>query len=411
MDNDSTFLYYSSVIFNSYQDNFWNELYDQSSSDGKFFIDLGRKMNPGRFMPRDGKWSLPWKQKVPPKFEMPKYQSNFRKEFSEITDQRALYIKHLINRYGYNFAVMYSGGIDSTLVMTALLKNLNKNELKHISVCTSAHSIIENPRFFLSYIKDKFKILDSTKLKYDDLIEKNLKPITADEGDCIFGTLFGIDFYRNYEYLKSKISPKAKVNLPNFILSADVHYSRYKDVIIEYLSLENRPGFGRRYYEKIETNINSSNVPLHSLHDFFWWLIFNLKYVNCGIRGAVFYNDRLHCKDVIYDHVINWFNTEDYQLWSMVNNNNGKKIQETIASYKIESKKYIFDFDSNEWYYNHKIKLESLGHIIAFQGLNNIPIDRRPNARFGLDQDFNVLYIDDRKTREFIKKHVIEHQE
>lgn len=413
MNNELKFLYYSSIIFNSYQDEFWNTLYNKSSTDGKFFIDLGRKMNPGRFIPRNGKWTLPWDQRIPPGFEMPEYIPDFKKDFSDITDQRALDIKNLINQRNDKFAVMYSGGIDSTLVVCALLKNLNQSELKNISICTSNHAIIENPKFFLSHIKDKFKILDSSKLKYDDLIQQGYRPITADEGDCIFGTLFGIEFYRNYDYLISRVSPAVKQNLQDIKnpISADVHYSRYKDLLIEYLSLDNNQNFGKKYYEKIDENIRSSDVPVNSLHDFFWWLIFNLKYVNCGIRGAVFYNDRLNCQSVIYDHIINWFTTVEYQQWSMANNNNGKKIQDTVASYKIESKKYIFEFDQNEWYFSYKIKLESLGHIVAFQNLKNIPITKRPNARFGLDQNFNVLYIDDTKVQEFITKSIIDYNE
>lgn len=413
MNNEINFLYYSSVIFNSYQDNFWNDLYSKSRQDGKFFIDLGRKMNPARFVPRNGNWSLPWDQRVPLGFEMPKYDPLFKKDFSEITDQRAIDIKNLINQYDNKFAIMYSGGIDSTLVVCSLIKNLNKTELKNISICTSTHAIIENPRFFSIYIKDKFEILDSSKLKYDDLIEKGYRPITADEGDCIFGTLFGIDFYRNYDFLISKVSSNIRHKLQHIKnpISSDTHYSNYKDLLIEYFSLPHNRNFGKRYYEKIDENIKSSGVPVTSLHDFFWWLIFNLKYVNCGIRGAVFYNDRLNCRSVIYDHIINWFTTVDYQQWSMVNNNNGKKIQDTVSSYKIESKKYIFEFDQNEWYFKYKIKLESLGHIVAFQDLKNISIDQRPNARFGLDQNFKVLYIDDQETQEFIRNHVIEYQE
>ena len=400
-------LYYSSIIFNSYQDNFWNSMYNDATDLGKFSIDLGRRMNPNRFINRDGIWETPWVQKNLPKFEMPEYNSYFNKSFSDITDQRANDIKDIIYGKNIKFAVMYSGGIDSTLILCSLLKNLNKEELKNIAICTSSHSIIENPIFFLNYIKPNFTILDSSLLKYDDIVERGYRPLIADEGDCLFGTLFGLDFYRNYDYLISRKSIDSQQKLKKIkksIFAGDTHYKEYKDILIDYLSLPDNINFGEKYYEKLDYNIKTSSVPIYSLHDFFWWLIFNLKYINCSIRGSIYYNDRVNCKSMIYDHVLNWFHTDDYQQWSMVNNNNGKKIKDSISSYKIESKKYIYDFNKDKNYFDYKLKLESFGHIVAFQNTKNIPLEKKPNARFGVDNNFNILYIDDTKVQDFIKE-------
>jgi len=413
LDKDDS-LYFSSIIFNRYQDKFWNNLYSEAPKGGKFFIDLARRINPCRFVTRNGEWSLPWNQEIPIGFEMPEYDPEFSLSFSEVTDRRAGEIKSLINDRGQKFAVMYSGGIDSTLILCSLIKNLTDEELKNVAVCTSSHAIIENPNFFLNFVKDKFTIIDSNTHKYDDLIERSYRPITADEGDCIFGTVLGLSLYNNYDYLVSGLSEDSKRNLEsikNRFTDDSVHYSQYKDVIIKHFSVDTDTKFGEKFYEKFERNIQTATVPVYSLHDYFWWMIFNIKYLNCSVRGAIYFNDRIHCKEAINDWIINWFNGQEYQLWSMANNNNGEKIGLTASTYKMAAREYIYDIDRNPWYFNFKIKLESLGgSVVVSQKLDHLPVERRPNARFGLDKDYNVLFIDDEDVQRYIIKNILKYR-
>jgi hypothetical protein len=412
LEKDDT-LYFSSIIFNRYQDTFWNNLYSEAPEGGKFFIDLARRINPCRFVTRNGEWQLPWNQEIPIGFEMPDYDPFFSMSFSEVTDRRAQEIKSLIVTNNQKFAVMYSGGIDSTLILCSLIKNLSEEELKNIAVCTSSHAIIENPNFFLNFVKDKFTIIDSNTHKYDDLIEMSYRPITADEGDCIFGTILGLSLYNNYDYLIDSLSDDSKRNLrsiKNKFTDDSVHYSQYKDVIIKHFSIASNPKFGERFYEKFEKNIQTATVPIYSLHDYFWWMIFNIKYLNCSVRGAVYFNDRIHCKEAINDWIINWFNGREYQLWSMANNNNGEKIGLTASTYKMAARKYIHEIDRNPWYFNFKIKLESLGgSVVVSQKLDHLPVKQRPNARFGLDKDYNVLFIDDPAVQRYIIEHILKY--
>jgi len=410
-------LYFSTIANNYYQKYFWQDIRKESASGGRFMIDLSLKYNPNRFIARDGEWSLPWKQQVPEIYSMPKYDPDFNKSFSEITDQRADQIKELIKKENQYFALMYSGGIDSTLALSSLIKNLNQEELEHITVCANKQSINENPIFWNEFIWNKFKIINSSKVKYDDLIDLGYRPITADEGDCIFGTVFGLEFYQNYDYYLEQVSSESKIRLENLKKEFNTaHYSEYKDVLLLHFKLEDKskndyvtvidPKFAELWYEKTVKNIQTSSVPIHTIHDFFWWQIFNLKYISCAIRSSVFLNDRKHVGDVIKNHVINWYNTEDYQKWSMVNNNNGEKIKSMGSStYKIAAKKYIYELDKNPWYFYFKLKLPSLGSsVVIHQDLSSLDIDQRPNARFGLDQNYNTLYLKDPTVVDFIKE-------
>jgi len=413
----NTPLLFSNIVINPSQRDFWKQVRSNSDSGGKFMIDLARKYNPNRFVARLGEWSLPWQQDVPEKYKLPAYDPMFNKSFNKVTDQRALEIKKLIQQ-GQKFALMYSGGIDSTLALSALIKNLTTEELQSIIITANEQSVIENPVFWSKFIWGKFDILNSTTHKYDDLIEKGYRPITADEGDCLFGMLFALDLYQHYDYYCENLSSRSQLNLQNLKNSFNTaHYSKYKDIIIKHFEIkestrggihnfqmDSDPNFAELWYAKIVKNIETSNVPVHTLHDFFWWQIFNLKYVNCAMRCSIYLNDRIDVRTVVEDYAINWFNSPDYQQWSMNNNNNGEKIVEMgPATYKMASRKYIHDLDKNDWYFYFKLKIGSLGaSVMMFQDLSNVDKSRSPNYRFGVDSNYDVLYVSDKTTQEYI---------
>lgn len=389
---------------------YWKSVRDECGPGGKFYCDIAKRFMQSRFVSRDGsEWSLPWKQEMIPDFVMPKYDPSFNKTFEQVTDDRALEMKKLIHQ-GQKLAVMYSGGMDSTLVLVALLRNLTEEELKSVVICASIHSIIEYPTFWEKHIQGKFKIIESLNNWYDDIIGMGYRPITADEGDCIFGTSIGLQMYHNWDGYLRDLSPDVKQRLSMLryqISNQEVHYSTYKDILIRHLAYDRSSPegleFGRILYEKYVHNINTSEVPVHSLHDFFWWLIFNVKYLNCSVRGAIYYNTRIPVRECI-DSIENWFNGKDYQLWSMVNNNNGEKIRKTLATYKYAERQYIYDFTKDEWYFNFKTKLESLGNLL-------IKGKRHPgNLNLGVSKNYDWLSVEDADVREYFRHHLVNYK-
>jgi hypothetical protein len=418
-------LYFSSVNFNGFQNCFWQETYDSTSEGGRFFIDIARRLNPNRFIARDNsEWTLPWPQEMIPKYCMVNYDPNFDQTFEQVSDAKALEFKSRINKKNERFAIMYSGGIDSTVIMTALLKNLNKEELKNITVCTSVPAIVENPQFWRKYIWEKFQVIDSMTHKYHNLIEKGFTPVTADEGDSIYGTVFGLNLYHNWESLVgTKLSNASRNHITNIMpkfSDPDIHYSEFKDLLIAYMSYPANqkfpivgvetpdPNFGRRLYDKFARNAETASVPINSLHDFFWWLIFNVKLLNCGIRGALYYNDQIAPKQAIHT-IENWFLDPGYQHWSMVNNNNGEKIGHGAATYKKASREYIWNFDRNDWYRLFKLKLESMSFNIVRQSINESTF-AKPVARFGINKNYEFLDIRDQSVKDYIQHHLFNYK-
>jgi hypothetical protein len=232
----------------------------------------------------------------------------------------------------------------------------------------------------------------------------------------LFGTTFASHLYYNWRSYANDLSNVNARAIEEKICSftdPNVHYSEFKDLLINYFKIPKKqgfpfyslekpnPAFGEMFYNKLDLHAKTSPVEIRSLHDFFWWYIFNLKYVNCAVRGHIYYNDRLGIKQA-NDTIINWYHTHDYQLWSMNNNNNGTKIGYTAATYKKVARDYIFEFDRNPWYQHFKLKIENVGLMFNKQSVDLIPVDERPNARFGVTSDYQLLSIDQQNVQDYI---------
>ena len=401
-------IYFSSISYNNRYNAYWDNLRERVSDGGKFAIDLGFRINPNRFIGRVGTWSVPFPQDIMPDYAMPDYDPNFKKTFAEVTDEQALLVKQGIAN-GKKYAIMFSGGIDSTVIMVSLLKNLTPEELGNITVLASQHTIIEHPTFWKQYIDGKFTVIDSITMKYDSLIEQGYVPITGDLGDNMFGTLARLNLFFTYKALVKKLPQdraEAVLKLKDAVTDDTTHWSNYTDILIQYFQHPKNPNFGRQLHEKIALSISTAPMPIHSLQDYFWWEMFNLKYTNCASRGTIYLNDTLNPK-VCADATLNWYNAHDYQKWSMVNNGTGEKIRKTAATYKWAARQYIYDFDKNDWYFNFKLKIESLGPGLSLQqDLSNVEMAKRPIHRFGLNKNYEIQYMTEPSVVQYIEHYL-----
>jgi hypothetical protein len=94
----------------------------------------------------------------------------------------------------------------------------------------------------------------------------------------------------------------------------------------------------------------------------------------------------------------------------MANNNNGTKIGLTAATYKKVARDYIFDFDRNPWYQHFKLKIENVGLMFNKQAVEHLPVPERPNARFGVTNDYQLLSIDQPGVQEYIRKSLVNYK-
>lgn len=381
----------------------WQLLYPKLGPEGRFCLNVAAFFGRNSFVAREGQWKSPWPVEVLPAFKMPAYDPDFSSDFSQISDLRAGDIGELIRRKGERVTLYYSGGIDSTVCLVSLMRNLPSEELKMIDLAMSSESLIENPYFFEKYISGKFKIIDSAARRLSDLKNSGQYAISCELGDSIFGTELGLNLLHCYDELLAKLPVSARPRLTDLrgkVADSGTHFSEYADLLIAFFQLERDPQFGQLYFEKIQAQINSVKQPVKSLHDFFWWEIFNLKYVECALRSSLYYYAGPDRARAINEQIINWYNNDNYQKWSMANNNNGQKIHSTAPlSYKWAARSYIYEFDKNAWYFRYKTKLPSLKSILY---RNEVLLSEE--SIFAMDTDYRLHYYSDPKTQLIIEQ-------
>ena len=108
--------------------------------------------------------------------------------------------------------------------------------------------------------------------------------------------------------------------------------------------------------------------------------------------------------------MFDWYNTHDYQKWSMVNNNNGEKINVDVnlaqASLKWCAKKYIYEFDKNDWYLFYKQKLSSGEMQKLRQKDHLVHANKNPMTFFALTDTLKPLYLFDEGVKEYVVHHL-----
>lgn len=279
----------------------------------------------------------------------------FKKTYAEVCDEQALNIKKLLDsNENLKIVIFWSGGVDSTVILVSLLKNLPSQYHNRLQVALHSLSITENPIFYEKFLKNKITLIDSTNAR--SIIRQNYN-------DCIFidgelnDQIFGSDMLCQFMYVESVETVKKP-------------YKENLDLLFKFLANKSKShDFVNWMHERVQHTINKSGVQIESIHDYFWWLNFNFKYANvfhrykCNLLPTKF-NTELRCDEVIDNNsFVHWYYTNDYQQWSMHNNNNGQKLGNTYASYKFAAKEYIYEFDKNDWYRNFKPKMVSLGNM------------------------------------------------
>lgn len=289
---------------------------------------------------------LPFKNNIVDKLDLapPKYNPSFNATFADVTDRR--YFDLLESHGDSEWLVLWSGGIDSTVVLASILRNAAPGALSRIHVACNRISVYENPEFYFKYVVPNFKIIDSTNLDWTKDFLKQYYILDGEPADQLMG---------------GNISQRMQLENPNGLIK-NCHSD--PDELIRYLAKYTDDDFAQWFYPRWMENINSVDIPIETYHDFFWWTFFNLTWVATKIRSKRFTDSNdPEVLRVYLDKFKPWFESHDYQQWSMRNNQPGVKYGNHPGEYKLAFKQYIYEFDQNEYYFNFKTKGESASRI------------------------------------------------
>jgi hypothetical protein len=263
------------------------------------------------------------------------------KTFEEICNERAVYILNQSDKHSCDIYVMWSGGIDSTLALISLLKNAKKNHIGRIVAVMSDASIQENPNFFRDHIQGKLRMQTRTVIPF--LIGNKSLLVSGEHNDQLFGSDMMAKLISRY--------------------GADFIHAPYSR---ESLSAYYKSAIGGRaadhYLDLFERLVHSAPIHIQSNFEFTWWVNFSLKWQTVYMRMLTFASSRnpdiITDGEYVREYYFPFYNTEDFQLWSL--NNLDKRIKDTWKSYKWVCKDIIYEYTKDADYRDNKLKKGSL---------------------------------------------------
>jgi len=286
---------------------------------------------------------MPFNFKLYDGFQIPNIDPNFNMSYEDCCNKRAVEIINLSRRLNKPIRVLYSGGIDSTLTLVSLIKNLSAKERKdRVIVAMNTDSIVENPNFYYEHIRDKFKIESSDNI--GAFLTGDCIVLGGEFNDQLSGSDVVGKIYRQYDY--------SKITHP---------YSR--EYIVGWFIMQGMTEDGANaWFNLIDYQIkNIAPCEVKTNFDFFWWVNFCFKWQTVFFRmlARVDENYRKYLSvDFLKDHFIMFYGTPEFQMWSMTNPD--KKLFSTWSTYKWEAKRVICEFNKDEDYRDNKVKMGSL---------------------------------------------------
>lgn len=330
------------------------------------------------FAPRNGKFFDPWNRNLSSiaALQMPTAQDLAKQKlkYNDVCDKVAIDIIDQTNCSDRQVILSYSGGVDSTNVLVALLKN--GIDLKKFTLLMSKDSIDENPLFYKDVIYDRI----NCKNVHEFVKEKNNPTrywhLTGEFGGQLFAMQASVDFHR-------------KNNMP-----FQSEYAKHKNEVGQFIFKD--PDVREWFMHEMDGNIATAPCKIETTGDFFWWIGFNFKwqeiYYRRGASILDFYGLFEHEDDQAtkkyLDSEIEFFGQKEFQIWSMQNGGDStEKWDSDITSFKLAAKKYIYDFYPDDDYLKNKGKVLSQPLIAD----HNLYINQ--TMPFVVDMDYKCYYI------------------
>lgn len=287
---------------------------------------------------------LPFNVKLYDKFKMPSLDINFDLSYEQCCDRRATELYELSKQLNKPIYLLYSGGIDSSLVFVSLLKVIPENDRDRLVLLMDSESIKENPNMYYTYIRGKHKTLPS--VNFSNHFDRSCIVVGGEFNDQLFGSDIVKLVHQRYniEKIKEKYSRENITKLFTDVGMTDAG--------------------ANIWYDLVDESCKNSPVVLTTVFDFLWWLNFNFKWqavffrllIRCDKEQRVNINQQF--VDTYYHH---FFGEEYFQQWSM--HNQHIKIQDAWNSYKFLAKELIYEYTQDSVYRDFKQKLPSLGRM------------------------------------------------
>lgn len=314
------------------------------------------------FVDRSGTVKIP--VRVTSLFPIPTLRK-MRKSYEDICNERAIELLKRARAQGSVIHVAWSGGIDSTLLLISLLKHATPEDRSRMTVLLTEESIFENPNFYAEHIRGKLRCDSMTMFPY--LLGTANMIIGGENNDQVFGSDMIAKLINNFG-------------------PAIIHEKYRREVFFDFFESRLQDKDATNFcVDLIERIAKNASVPLSTHFDYLWWLNFSVKWQCVAIRMLPYTTPKNApniTKEYIETRYVQFYNTEDFQLWSM--NNMDKKIKDTWDTYKWPAKEIIYEYTQDEDYRKNKQKRGSLASVFIQQRSYNF-IDSSFKLHYEMD--------------------------
>jgi hypothetical protein len=299
------------------------------------------------FIDRSHVIKMPIRTAVPPHLEIPTYDPNFSMNYEDCCQNRVLDIIKKQEELDVPIRLLYSGGIDSSMILVSFIKQLGMNEAeKRIHITMSMDGIEENPWMWDKFLRrSQFKILTSEKHGGDWGKDRIL--VGGEFNDQIMGS----DVYREMVRLKG---------------DSILEKPWSTDLIMEFFVDKGLSMRDALVWSKIITDLlNRAPCPIDTVADWWWWINFSCKWLSVYFRILMYArNDGIIDHDYLQTYYHQFFGDENFQKWSMARKE--PKHEGSWLAYKPIPKKLVSDFMQAPEYMQ-KVKRGSLWSILAYK--------------------------------------------
>lgn len=241
--------------------------------------------------------------------------------------------------------ILYSGGIDSTLIVALLVAHPDWINLKdQVLLAFNEDSQLENPDFFREFILPNFgHNLISSNNFYAIINNTDNLCVTGECADNLFGSLTLKSYMDATGNYKSIHTPFEKESLV-WLLDKTVYHRDEREKMLRDL-------------------VAAAPVPINTNHDFLWWLNYAMKWQAVKYRMSM-HSPTAEQAEYMAANVINFFDSEDYQRWALYTTE--EKVGGKWNSYKLPAKLLINEIWPNQKYLRFKTKWPSLPTITRY---------------------------------------------
>jgi hypothetical protein len=301
----------------------------------------------GAMVDRTNTISTPFNTKNIEWLRMPTMENVFIKSLKQCCHEHARSIIDQSVKENKTITMMWSGGIDSTCMVSSFLSVANLTELERITVLLNKDSILENPDFYRNHLIGKIKCKDSNS--WTAYINPSIIFLTGEGGDQL--GWFG--FTRHSESAFNELGWDF-LKMP-----------ATSDNIIKCLEkvCQNKEVATVCYERVIDPLRNTAVVDVNTVSQSLWWTIFCVKWQNVYLRIMNNLVDTQHVDTNYMQYNFKmFFQSDDIQRWIMCNNEKALWVNK-FTDIKLPLKEIIYQFDKNQNYLENKVKLGSLGRL------------------------------------------------